>query len=70
MKQPSAIVIGAGIGGIAVATHLAKRRMKVLVLEKVIILTPAQRCWCCRYCMKRNLLRWGSPCMTSWICSV
>jgi phytoene desaturase len=34
MKTKSVIVIGAGIGGIAAATHLAKRGMKVTVLEK------------------------------------
>jgi len=34
MKSKSIIVIGAGIGGIAAATHLAKRGMKVTILEK------------------------------------
>ncbi|HSB02575.1 MAG TPA: phytoene desaturase family protein [Anaerolineales bacterium] len=34
MKSKSVIVIGAGIGGIAAATHLAKHGMKVTVLEK------------------------------------
>jgi phytoene desaturase len=34
MKQKSVIVIGAGIGGITSATHLARRGMKVTVLEK------------------------------------
>lgn len=34
MKSKSVIVIGAGIGGITAATHLAKRGMKVTVLEK------------------------------------
>jgi phytoene desaturase len=34
MKQPSAIVIGAGIGGIAAATHLARRGLQVTVVEK------------------------------------
>jgi phytoene desaturase (3,4-didehydrolycopene-forming) len=34
MKQRSAIVIGAGIAGIGAAAHLARRGMKVTVLEK------------------------------------
>ncbi|HEV8190906.1 MAG TPA: phytoene desaturase family protein [Ktedonobacterales bacterium] len=34
MKTPSAIIIGAGIGGIAAAAHLAKRGMQVKVVEK------------------------------------
>jgi phytoene desaturase len=34
MKSPSAIVIGAGVGGIAAATHLALNGMQVTVLEK------------------------------------
>jgi phytoene desaturase len=34
MKASSAIVIGAGIGGIAAAAHLARRGMHVTVLEK------------------------------------
>jgi phytoene desaturase len=34
MKTPSVIVIGAGIGGIAAATHLARRGMHVRVVEK------------------------------------
>jgi phytoene desaturase len=34
MKSPSAIVIGAGIGGIATAAHLAQRGMHVTVVEK------------------------------------
>ena len=34
MKPTSVIVIGAGVGGITAATHLARRGMKVLVLEK------------------------------------
>src|SRR5689334_17036923 len=34
MKPKSVIVIGAGVGGITAATHLARRGMKVLVLEK------------------------------------
>ncbi len=34
MKTSTAIVIGAGIGGIAVAAHLAQRGMRVTVVEK------------------------------------
>jgi phytoene desaturase len=34
MKSPSVIVIGAGIGGIATAAHLARRGMRVTVFEK------------------------------------
>ena len=34
MKAKTVIVIGAGIGGIAAATHLARHGMKVTVLEK------------------------------------
>lgn len=34
MSVPSAIVIGAGIGGIAAASHLAKRGFHVTVIEK------------------------------------
>jgi phytoene desaturase len=34
MKQKSVIVIGAGIGGISAATHLARRGLNVTVLEK------------------------------------
>ncbi|HEY3473572.1 MAG TPA: FAD-dependent oxidoreductase, partial [Anaerolineales bacterium] len=34
MKQKRVIVIGAGIGGIAAATHLARRGLNVTVLEK------------------------------------
>jgi len=33
-KSPSVIVIGAGVGGIATAAHLAKHGMRVIVLEK------------------------------------
>jgi phytoene desaturase len=34
MKQKSVVVIGAGIGGIVAATHLAQRDLKVIVVEK------------------------------------
>src|SRR5512138_2280790 len=34
MKSKSIVVIGAGIGGLVAATHLAKHGMKVTVLEK------------------------------------
>jgi phytoene desaturase len=34
VKSKSVIVIGAGIGGITAATHLAQRGMRVIVLEK------------------------------------
>src|SRR5574337_758454 len=34
MKPKSVIVIGAGIGGITAATHLARRGLRITVLEK------------------------------------
>ena len=34
MKTKSAVVIGAGIGGLATAAHLAKEGMRVTVIEK------------------------------------
>ena len=34
MKPRSVVVIGAGIGGIAAATHLARRGLHVTVIEK------------------------------------
>jgi phytoene desaturase len=34
MSRPTVIIIGAGIGGIAAATHLAQRGMRVRVVEK------------------------------------
>src|SRR5215207_5170585 len=34
MKSPTALVIGAGIGGIATAAHLARRGFHVTVIEK------------------------------------
>jgi phytoene desaturase len=42
MKQTSVTVIGAGVGGITAATHLARRGMKVTVLEKNA--RPGGRC--------------------------
>lgn len=42
MNSPSAIVIGAGIGGIAAAAHLARRRLAVTVVEKNA--EPGGRC--------------------------
>ena len=41
-KKPTAIVIGAGIGGIATAARLAKSGYEVTVLEKND--TPGGRC--------------------------
>ena len=34
MKNKTVIVIGAGIGGLTAATHLAKRGIRVTVIEK------------------------------------
>lgn len=42
MRSPSVSIIGAGIGGIAAAAHLARRGMKVTVFEKNP--TPGGRC--------------------------
>lgn len=42
MKTKSVVVIGAGIGGIVAATHLAQRGMKVTMLEKNA--RPGGRC--------------------------
>ena len=42
MKTKSVIIIGAGIGGITAATHLAKRGLQVTVLEKNA--RPGGRC--------------------------
>jgi phytoene desaturase len=42
MKSPSVIVIGAGIGGIAAAAHLARRGLHVTVVEKSS--KPGGRC--------------------------
>jgi phytoene desaturase len=42
MKPKTVVVIGAGIGGITAATHLARRGMKVTVLEKNA--RPGGRC--------------------------
>jgi len=42
MKVPSVIVIGAGVGGIVAATHLARRGLQVTVLEKNA--RPGGRC--------------------------
>ncbi len=42
MKRPSVIVIGAGVGGIAAAVHLARRDVQVTVVEKNA--QPGGRC--------------------------
>jgi phytoene desaturase len=42
MKTPSIIIVGAGIGGITTAAHLARRRMQVTVVEKNA--RPGGRC--------------------------
>src|SRR5262249_36950626 len=42
MKMQSVIVIGAGVGGIAAAAHLARRGVRVTVLEKNA--SPGGRC--------------------------
>jgi phytoene desaturase len=42
MKTPSAIVIGAGVGGLAAAIHLARHGLHVTVLEKNSL--PGGRC--------------------------
>ncbi len=42
MRTPSVIVIGAGVGGIAAAAHLARRGVRVTVLEKNA--RPGGRC--------------------------
>ena len=42
MKTKSVIVIGAGIGGLTAAIHLAKRGLHVTVLEKTS--HPGGRC--------------------------
>ena len=42
MSQQSIVVIGAGLGGIAAATHLARRGLRVTVFEKNI--RPGGRC--------------------------
>ncbi|HEU0293076.1 MAG TPA: FAD-dependent oxidoreductase, partial [Anaerolineales bacterium] len=44
MKTKSVIVIGAGIGGLTAATHLARRSLRVTVLEKNS--RPGGRCDC------------------------
>jgi len=42
MKTKSAIVIGAGIGGLTAAIHLARRELHVTIVEKN--LCPGGRC--------------------------
>ena len=44
MKTPSVVVIGAGVGGLAAAAHLARRGCRVTVVEKES--HPGGRCSC------------------------
>jgi len=75
MKSPSIIIIGAGIGGITAAAHLARRGLHVTVVEKnthpadaaialraqVIASTRALPCSSCPCCMKPNTQHSASP---------
>jgi len=74
MRSKSVVVIGAGVGGIIAALHLARGGQHVTVLERtpdpavaaatlaasVIILTPAPPSWSCPCCMKPNFKGLGT----------
>lgn len=70
MKSKSVVIIGAGVGGISAAIHLAQHGFHVTVYEKNphaggrcdwierdggITSTPAPHCWSCILCTKLNL---------------